>query len=800
MSTPQHPSAVSSFPALAQSRVYTARQVEGFDPEAVRRQLMDSAGSGQAPFMIVGQLARPTADTWFDACTDGETLYVTVLCWEAGESYGLASSPAEAGVGANSIEVIFAPYGDGIGYLHFGVGPGTDAWFTHHWPYHETRPDLVSRPQWEVTWQYESLREEKVWAAYFRFPVSTITDPAFCGPLGFNIMRTQMRTTENAAWSHCSGSGFPDATGMGWLRLSEETPMPKEIAWCDAPPVPGYQLQGTYDWPDEMTGGPYTPAQLRKEILTLKQHGMDRLYWIDYPFSLRMLDDVPFNKTTQVNSLDHFIREHLRRTVEAFGGDPLPVVAALAHEAGLEFFTVIKPYDLWCYRRAPLSETQFANFPRTLGGYAATIDPFIAAHPEYAFRRNPAWTQAPGMRKIDEIVLFADSPAPLPFDPKQLVLYAGDDNVTYTRCEQVEIVEEVVTRPRYRWTPAGKISTGGEERVQAIHLIPRDLTAGYLAVEFPAFTAPGAFGNQQYLLTEVQTADGVTAVTLTNAQRNGDYRQRGFEFQSQLGAGGWADFSEGMLFDLRLQSGSVLGIALGQDSHYVGMLEPGFPEVRAYWLREYVARAIAAGADGVDVRIAHHQSCAEWLSYAFAEPNLAVFRQRFGREPEANAVDFAAIRRIRGEFHTQFLREAAATLHAAGKKLEAHLESRMTTPADFDTSNQIHWDYATWIDDGIVDGINLKYLGPFNSFVQREILPRTRRRGIPVHLIGAISDPRSNPRAPEFIAQAQAMAQVAGLNGIDLYELWCYFRTTPRGEWLPRGCAMAVLEQLAKNR
>ena len=789
----------TSLRALAQPRVMTARRVDAFDPRAVRARLL-AHGSGHEPFMIVGQVARPTAETWLDVCTDGEALYVTVLCWEAGEYYGTGQqTPAELGVGNNSIEVIIAPYGDEIGYLHFGAGPGTDSWFTHHWPYHDTRPDLAHSPRWEVTWDYENLREERVWCAYFRLELSSITDPAYSGPLGFNVMRTQLRTAENAAWSHCSGSGFPDATGMGWLRLREETPAPAEVSWCAAPPVPGFQLQGTYDWPDEMTGGPYTPETLRKEIRVLKEHGLGRLYWIDYPFFLRMLEDVPTNQTAQINSLDYFIREHLRATVAAFGGDPLPVAARLAHEEGVEFYTVIKPYDLWCYRRVPVSATQFADFPRTLSGYAATLDPFIAAHPEYAFRRHPAWTQAPGARSVAEVILFSDSDAALPFDPAQLALYAGEDDVTFTRCTDVVITEEVISRPRYRWTPAGKTLAAGEERVRAIRLRPRDLTAAFLAVEFPQNTAPGAFGNRQYLLVEVQTAEGLSAVTMTTAQRGGDFRQHGFDFQSQLGAGGWADTSEGMLQTLRMSPGTTLGIALGQDALMVGMLDPGFPEVRAYWQREYVRRAIEAGADGVDVRIAHHHSCAEWLSYAYAEPNMAAFRAQFAREPAATTADFAAMRRIRGAFHTQFLREAADLLHAAGKKLEAHVESRMTTPPDFDTSNQIHWDYAAWIDEGIVDGINLKYLGPFNPFTHREILSRARLRGIPVHLIGAICDPRSHPRAPEFVAEAPAMAMDAGLNGLNLYELWCYFRTTPRGEWLSRGCTMAVLEKLAKR-
>ena len=180
----------------------------------------------------------------------------------------------------------------------------------------------------------------------------------------------------------------------------------------------------------------------------------------------------------------------------------------------------------------------------------------------------------------------------------------------------------------------------------------------------------------------------------------------------------------------------------------------------------------------------------------YAEPNLAIFRQCFGRDPQAIPDDYAAMRRIRGAFHTQFLRDAAALLHQAGKKLEAHVESRMTPPPEHDTFTQIHWDYATWIDDGIIDGVNLKYLGPYNPFVQREICP-ARRRGIPVHVIAALGDPRSNPRTPEYAEEQLAMVRAAGLNGLNLYEIWCYLRTTPNGEPFARGCTMRVFERLA---
>jgi uncharacterized lipoprotein YddW (UPF0748 family) len=175
---------------------------------------------------------------------------------------------------------------------------------------------------------------------------------------------------------------------------------------------------------------------------------------------------------------------------------------------------------------------------------------------------------------------------------------------------------------------------------------------------------------------------------------------------------------------------------------------------------------------------------------------LAAFRLRTGREPRPEAADYTLLRRLRGEAHTQFLREAKALLAAAGRRLEAHVEARMKTPPEHDTYTKIHWDWATWLDEGIVDAINLKYLNPLNPFVQRELLPRARRRGIPVQCIAAIGDPRSQPRTPEWAVETLRQCQAGGVAALNLYELWVYLRTTPRGEWFPRGCARAIFAQL----
>ena len=293
-------------------------------------------------------------------------------------------------------------------------------------------------------------------------------------------MRTQLATGESATWTHASGSGFPDASGAGWLRLSDHSPTPDrpvhdDVAYpwqiaqladnspspdlhgwlCPLPPVPGIQLQGHMTGRMKCAAGHIRRMCCAGSFALLRQHGMGRIYWIDYPFLQRTLEEMPDGIGFFAAGREQH-RDNLRRTVDSFCGALLPVACRLAHEEGLEFFSVMKPYDLWALRRQPVSERALASFPRTLGGYCGTSDPFVAAHPEFSFRRNPAWTRLPGPRRVTGVTLYTDSDAPLPFAAQELALFAGDENVSYTRCGG-RVSEVLVERPRQRWTPAQSV-------------------------------------------------------------------------------------------------------------------------------------------------------------------------------------------------------------------------------------------------------------------------------------------------------------------------------------------------------
>jgi hypothetical protein len=736
-----------------QPRSCVARTITSFDREDINRRLY-SQQETHGDFRIAEQVAMPSAETWFDVACDGETLFVSVLYFEAGEYFGTGvQRPNEIGAGNHGVEVLIAPCGDQLGYLQFGAGPNENKWSNSFWPYLDGRADLPAGLKWDVEFSFENLHADLAWIVYYHLPLSSIRLPGYGGPLGFNVMRCQLRHDENAAWNACSGSGFSDGTSCGWLSLNDPVEAP-ELALTPSTTV---ALHGTYDWPDNMVGGPYAPETIRHELRFLKAHGMTRVYFLDYPGRERpFLFDNP-------GKLQQYA-DHYRATIDAFGGDIMTGVCRIARDEGLEFFTICKPYDL------------------------GISDGFPVEHPELAFRRNPAWTREWTGETVTQLTLYADNDAPLSFDPAGIRVFLSADNLHYRFGGDCNATDDVVERAVYRHSPAGKSDTCTRERVRRIVLRDLAIDARYAAIVLPDAASPGAFGNREFLLAEA-------ALPLELARfPQQPWQTSGFAFELDTHAAVWSDQDEYCVQRRELRAGSVLGLRFGHEPYLAGMLDPGHADVRQFWIDTWIQRAIDAGADGVDIRIAHHHLCTDWPAYAYAEPVLLAFQERMGRAPEA--ADHTLIQQIRGDFHTQFLREAKAALSAAGKKLEAHVEARMKPKPEHRAYTGIYWDVATWIEEGILDGINLKYVCPVNPWLQREILPKARKAGIPVHAISAIGDPRSQPRTAEWAVEWLRMCRAGGLHALNLYELWVYLRTTPRGEWFPRGSSRAIFTAL----
>lgn len=144
----------------------------------------------------------------------------------------------------------------------------------------------------------------------------------------------------------------------------------------------------------------------------------------------------------------------------------------------------------------------------------------------------------------------------------------------------------------------------------------------------------------------------------------------GFEFEWH-GAGHWGN---GWL------DSPVYGIAIGKRDYMKGTPCEAYKEVSDYWL-ENIRRLLSMGFDGVDIRLQNHSGMvADYINYGYNEPIVARYKQRYGIDILQQEADPLRVMKIRGEFFIDFLEQAAALAHQAGKKLQMHLKRAYIHP------------------------------------------------------------------------------------------------------------------------
>ncbi|MHC4887604.1 MAG: DOMON domain-containing protein, partial [Planctomycetota bacterium] len=706
-----------------------ARRVSTWSKEEAIARLY--AGKGEDRFLTLGAGTWPANETRFDVAQTRDEIIVSVMAVDAGNS-GLVMDGLQRE--SESIEVFFDPFADRIGYHQFIAGSSGSQMVSSHWPYRDPARQAHCDPSWSLEVEERIERPDMLRFYFLRFA----REPIAAGKVvGFNVGRAQTRSQEISSWNVTTGIGFPDAGCFGRLWLSppplaceeanievsgrklsavqltgvsarqkaarlglaligpEGTELkrwkPRTVAGrmrfacasalpmnepgryrirllasasgkdVDSSPVeftfdaPGrkrqpFLFQGTYDWPDNAGNVVYTPKDLAAECLWYKDCGLDRINWIDYaPATWK-------DKATRKRS-SWF--DKMLETEKHFGGDLLPGAVRAAHQAGQEFVTIFKPLEQ--------KETE----------------PFIADHPEFCLRRNPAWQQGLG-EPITAIRVYQSDTSPIPLTAKSLELWESKTNRRYTRLRRPQIKEGLVNRPLSVWSPRGLIPGPEKRKVRCLTVTGFTSKASCLALQIRKCRDDLALHNRGSHLVEFVTESGKVVPCLVAGA--GEIPKWGFDFGPRTSnSPSWARADAGIDSPLWLQGSTLaLGMSREQPFHMPGFQEVAFPEVREFWL-SYLKRGIDAGADGVSIRLAHHVGCVDWLAYMYAEPVLEAFRSEFGREPEPCNEDYTRIRIIRGRFYTEFVREASAMARRAGKKFMHHIENRMLVPPQFDT-------------------------------------------------------------------------------------------------------------------
>ena len=548
-------------------------------------------------------------------------------------------------------------------------------------------------------------------------------------------------------------------------------------------------------------------ARVRREMELLKAFGFDRVYFVlanpGYPqFSNPWLALVPPDLGTENHTFDSILQL----------GDPNFAYLHACHELGMEAWAVMKPYECGGGSTVPHGAQVPFDHGRvpTIGGDRIYFDALLTQHPEYRVARRPDPERERLSRQPIRAIELAFCVEPFTdgsghsrevhFDPScpeniaNVRLHLSHDNGSYVPYTGPIILIGTVEKREITNAVGQPVFPDAKEchvlRIQGLE-IPDDVS--YVAVtiddqpvptipqtmirlfgpeaEIPATVAPyvrtcGSASEQSKPVAErrwgIEQQPRSHFPTVEDAATA--FSQNGFEFEWH-GSGFWG---QGWRQD------RAYGIARGKLPYMKGTPCEAIPEVRQYWL-EWVDRCIAMGFDGIDLRLQNHSGMvSDYTEFGYNQPITDRYRELHGIDICQAAADPLEIMRIRGEFFAQFLKEAADSLHAAGRKLQIHLRHAHEAPKLSHDFNELgFWAMPkVWLDweqaVDLADEITLKhyYHNQYRPALAQGIRERANAQGKPVWIHCYIAQGRE--LNDTFL---DAVDADAGIAGVLLYEV-----------------------------
>lgn len=596
------------------------------------------------------------------------------------------------------------------------------------------------------------------------------------------------------------------------------------------------QLSITVDFPDDIVKGPYDHDRLGQLMDAIRATGATRVRWMYY-------GEVDDSDPRRGNIWSSHWAAYGPATLAALG-EPLRAAVKAAHERGLEIFGILKPYNGGLSGTYPLGspEAQVRSRLQRIGGTVQQVIPFLEQHPEFRLRRRPSAhvaTVAETLRPIRTLRLIKADDAPSRLQPAHLRIWTSPNNFQYQPLPIVPI-GRVSVEPAARDIRDyhGRLVTAAGAPVRVISLENLELTAPYVVVSTTWTDGAGDFRNTPVGLIEAldDTGRPVELVVATHAAtwiKPRDFRTYGLEFdmgyghvpialdEPWKGAGadpfkpfsGHDEFAQEALFG-RGPAGGFIGLARGKNQYLAAAPCEAYPEIRDLWLG-WVRAMLAAGVDGVDLRISAHGCLSdEPDAYGYNEPVLAAYRQRYGQDP----IEPAKLRTVRGDLYTDFLREASALVRSEGKRFSVHLHAEAFRPDPvFGQKNgipaNIDFQWRRWIDEGLLDEATLRTswfeaaedpLGASHTSSSRlataladpvavEMLSRCNARGIPVTLNRYIGRAAG---LEEYLDDLDRIRRDARFSGFDVYEFFDLAQSAPDSPTLiPRAGRLEGLTQ-----
>ena len=509
---------------------------------------------------------------------------------------------------------------------------------------------------------------------------------------------------------------LPTKSKIADIKLSGQT-KPLNLQASDR-----MNLSTTIDFYDDMLPEPFTPGMLESAFRKISEMGIKIVYWIHHGeqnsgFWRSLGNDVAC--------------DNIDKTFANMGGNILAKASELAHKCGLEIVAVIKPFDMSIMASSfPEGSAMAQKYGRNsiVGGKAFSCFDYVAQHTELCMQRRRKVQLGKNYTPFRIELNFAGKVVP----EVDVRLWTSENNGTYSEYKGKVTISKV----------PGKIVLSGI-----------DTHVKYMAVELLG-TSQFSCGNVlKDLVTVCDKSGDPIEITLGLKPRKiflydkdcnhlavvkekTTFSTSGFDFDGLcLGVpSGILCGDAGLNYYHSLTAeNNFIGIAMDYNPYVPGAMCPSEPGARAYWL-SLIQEAIDCGVDGIDIRESGHLNILKWGEYGFNGPIVSEYQKQYGINILEQDYDKCLLRKIRGEFYTEFLETAQNLLKGAGKKFYLHISDIMMGSADSSTPMEINWDWQRWIEYLRPDGITFKAINAnsYKSHYAIEVVEKCKAHNIPV--------------------------------------------------------------------
>jgi len=579
--------------------------------------------------------------------------------------------------------------------------------------------------------------------------------------------------------------GFWDDCLIYRVRISGDEELEKSFYMYPAKQNKEFSLSVCVDFVDDIVPVPYTKEMFEQLFSEFESWGVKRCYWIYYGgLKSNFWDTCVYN-----------IGKHLQQTVENVG-EPFQYAVNIAHNHNIEIFGLIKPFDMghgW-YSFPDTPEGAKRGKLKRIGGYIDWVADFPAKNRRFIISRKPG-TNGPKDKKITRIDLVKEDSKSPDFTVHDVEILISDDNAHYypysAKIERQEVIENY---PLWEHTPSGGRPTGEKRKCFVMRFNNLDIQTRYFALRVKSRSASfsntlinlihvfGENGEERCLTYGVLPRANFIAYENWGTFKREDFTENGVEFDLFDIQGATSPGFEAISAIHTFDAGyGFLAIARGKNDGPVSVLSPSFFEVRQWWL-SLIRDVLVAGADGVELRMRNHNKVCAWSEFGFEEPIRNEFLNRYGIDIwKTDDFDRVALRRLRGEFYTQFYREAKKLVRSYGKKLGLHISITMDVEPEIGAPMDIHFDWRSWLKENIADCITMKEVWPKTRFAE-EILSFTRERGIPVIFSPYANNIWRQGKGVEICEKRIRFAKENGFDGFQYYESASVLRATRDGK------------------